>query len=493
MLPVYSAQQFRDWDRFTMEHKHMSSLKLMETAATAFVDCFTRHFDTGRTVLIFCGNGNNGGDGLAIARLLIQRSYQVMVVQIPVNDAGSPDYVENLNRLINLPFGDWLDSSKAMQFLNSDNKAVVVDAMIGSGLNRPLPQPIAKLVEALNALSNARIAVDIPTGLFVDQLAEGPVLNASMTISFQAPKRSFLMPESGPLAGQLELVDIGLSGEFILQTPTKEGYLQEEDIRVRLKSRNKFSYKNNFGHLAVIGGSSGMAGALCMAAKSALRSGCGLCSVVSPESGRVILQTAVPEAIYADIGNADWASYDTLAVGPGMGTSEEARQKVRQLLDSGIQRSVWDADALNILASENGIGRIPKGAILTPHIGEFDRLFGKSENHFKRIEKASEMSAKHEVYIILKGAHTAIISCEGFIYYNPTGNPGLAKAGSGDVLCGMVASFLAQAYSPLDASILGVYLHGLAADLAIRHIAPESLLPTDVIDHISSAINQIRA
>jgi len=499
-MKILSASQIKQLDLFTIEKEPIASIDLMERASLAFVDWFCEQFpQEEQKVLIFCGPGNNGGDGLAIARLLNQRFYTVELILCQISDQRSLDFEENFSRLpkraaipvINLKSGDpWPSIEEA---------GIVIDAIFGSGLNRPVEGYWGKLLAQLNQSNAIRVAVDIPSGLFADQHSEGPCFQAHYTLSFQLPKLAFLFPENGSWVGHWQLRPIGLQQIFIDQAETDYELITEELIRPLIKSREKFGHKGTYGHALLVAGSYGKTGAAVLAARACLRAGAGLVSVHAPASSYSILQIAVPEAMSSIDLNDQWISalpdlapYRSVGIGCGIGTAEITQQALRQFLEAAPPATVFDADALNILASHPDLlSMIPKGSLLTPHPGEFKRLFGETANDFERNEKQRAWAMKLECYILLKGAHSCIASPDGHCYFNSTGNPGMATGGSGDVLTGILTALLAQGYSSLHAILLGTYLHGLAGDLAAEQQGQQSLLAGDLIDHIGAAFRVI--
>ena len=375
---------------------------------------------------------------------------------------------------------------------------VVIDGLFGSGLNKPLSGGFASVVQYINASSAQVVSIDIPSGLMGEDNSNNSrqnIIHADLTLSIQLPKLSFLFPENEDIVGEWKLLDIGISPEFIRQADTPYIITEAQDVSQLIKPRKRFAYKNNFGHALLIAGSNGMAGASVLAARACLRSGTGLLTVHVPVCNHDILQTAVPEAIVQnDVHElyfaepVDLDNYQAIAIGPGIGQEEEtALATLDQLADCYIP-AVLDADAINILSSHrNYLNRLPKGSILTPHIGELERIIGKCNNSFERLTKAKELAAYLQCYMVVKGAYTVIITPQGKFYFNPTGNPGMATGGSGDVLTGIILALLAQGYQPENAARLGVYVHGLAGDIACRRMGEISLTASDIIDALPEA------
>ena len=499
-MKILSAAQIKQLDLFTIQTEAISSIDLMERASQAFVDWFCEQFSEGKQpILIFCGPGNNGGDGLAIARLLDQRSYHVQLVICQISKQRSSDFEENFKRLHKRTRVPVIELQSGDQWPALERAAILIDAIFGSGLNRPVKGYWGELLEYLNQSSALRVAVDIPSGLFADRHSEGPCFQADFTLSFQLPKLAFLFPENAQWLGDWSIRPIGLQQAFIDQAPCHQALVTEAFIRPFLKSREKFGHKGSYGHALLVVGSYGKTGAAILAARACLRAGAGLVTVHAPASSYPILQVAIPEAMSSIDPHEqsvsvlpDLKPYRSIGIGCGLGTAKATQEAFRQFLNSSPPPSVFDADALNILAIDQDLlTAIPKGSILTPHPGEFKRLFGASENDFERHEKQRSWAMKLGCYILLKGAHSCIACPDGHCYFNSTGNPGMATAGSGDVLTGILTALLAQGYSAYEAVLLGVYLHGLAGDIAAQQHSQQSLLASDLIDSLGTAFKEL--
>ncbi len=504
-MKILSASQTKELDNFTIQNEPISSLNLMERASSAFSSWFYHQFDSeegrGKPIYIFAGVGNNGGDGLAIARMLSTIfHYKVKAFIVTFSDKLTPDFVSNRQRLpIDLNVIHSTDS-----FPKIPENAIVIDAVFGSGLSRPIEGWLATLVSHLNkskSESNTKIvSVDIASGLFSDSNSESDaIIQPDFTVSFQLPKLAFLLPQNEKFVGEWNLVDIGQSEKGIEKAASDYEYIDRKLAKLLLKTRTKFSHKGTYGHLLIFAGSYGKIGAAVLCGKSALRTGAGLVSIHLPKSGYEIMQISAPEIMCSIDSDEevisklpDLSQFKIFAIGPGIGKSEKTIELLSNLLDSVESPIVFDADALNLL-SENQelLGKIPKNSILTPHPKEFERLAGKWENDFERLGRQVEFSQKYNCFLVLKGAHTSVSTPKGKVFFNSTGNSGMATAGSGDVLTGMIASLLAQNYSPQNASILGVYLHGLAGDLAVLETGKPSLIASDLIENVGKAFISI--
>ena len=497
MLKILSAQQTRALDAYTIAHEPIASIDLMERASQAFTDWFTGRFDITRRTGIVCGTGNNGGDGLAIARLLKVWGYHVQVWVVKGGTPETEDFKINRARMGDVVVTDITTSPEDAIFHTCD---VLIDALFGSGLSRPVEGIYAEVIQRINESNATRIAVDIPSGLRADAASQGEVVRARYTVSFQLPKLGFLFPNSVQFVGQWCLLDIGLSKDFLKQVAVSHYYLTPRAIRRRLKDRSQFDHKGTFGHALLVAGSVGKMGAAVLASRAVLRAGAGLLTVHAPTCGYVVLQTAVPEAMVIQDVSPDYTSgvagvdkYTTIGIGPGLGQAQPTVEALGKVLRQFRKPMVIDADALNILAAHpEMLEFVPPGSILTPHPKEFERMAGPWRDDFQRLELQKDLAARLKSVVVLKGAHTSIAAPDKTVYFNATGNPGMATGGTGDVLTGLLTGLLAQAYSAVDAAIIGVYLHGLAGDRAARDLGQESLIASDLIEAFPGAFRQIR-
>jgi ADP-dependent NAD(P)H-hydrate dehydratase / NAD(P)H-hydrate epimerase len=494
-MKIFTAEQIREWDQYTIHHEPVDSLLLMERAAARCTEWLLKNCNNANQFMIFCGKGNNGGDGLAIARMLFLQNRVIEVFVVESYTKASSDFSANFQRLQKLNV-----SVKAIW--NREDipvlpaNAVIVDALYGSGLNRPTEGITAELINTINRSGCTTVAVDIPSGLFADKSSKGcDVVQADFTLSFQSYKLAFLLPENEKYTGETVILDIGLHPDFERNTVARFELTERAFIKSLLLPRKKFAHKGSFGHAALLTGSFGMMGAAILAAKGCLRSGVGKADVHIPECGLNILQAAVPEAICKPGKNATHLSklpemdvYDAAGIGPGIGMHKETTELLKQFFLSYKKPAVLDADALNIIAANKILSDIiTPASVLTPHPKEFERLFGPSENDFDRIELALQKAKQHNIYIILKGRYSFIASPDGKGYFNSTGNPGMATAGSGDVLTGMITGLLAQGYSPLHAALIAVYWHGLAGDLAAKEKSEPAMIAGDIVEMLGKA------
>jgi len=497
MLKILSAKQTKELDQFTIEKEPVTSIELMERACIAFVDWFALHFRPDKKIGIVCGPGNNGGDGLGIARMLKELGYFVKIWIVKGDLKESEDFKTNLKRIEGkVGLYEISKESDRGLFAGCD---VLVDAIFGSGLSRPVEGIFAQVISCINQTDAVRVAVDIPSGLFADSPSSGEIVCAHHTVTFQLPKLAFLFPENHKWVGQWHLVDIGLSKEFIKSIPTSNYFVTEKSVKKIVRLRDQFSHKGTYGHALLIAGSYGKMGACVLAAKAALRSGLGLLTAHVPICGYSIIQTSAPEAMASVDSSENYfssvpenLSYTSIGVGPGLGTSSETVIALAKILKKFKKPMVIDADALNMLSlNQELLQLIPEESVLTPHPKEFERIAGGWRNDFEKLELLRSFSIKLKSIIILKGAYTAIACPNGNVFFNSTGNPGMAKGGTGDVLTGVLTALLAQGYSFTDSALLGVYLHGLAGDLAASEFGMNSMTATDLIDWIPHSFKKI--
>jgi NAD(P)H-hydrate epimerase len=469
MLPLLTSPQIREADAYTIANEPIASIDLMERAAKAFVGWFVNHFaDKKQDISVYCGTGNNGGDGLAIARILHEHQYKCVKVKVArFSDKASADFSTNLKRL-----ACEVIELKPGEDFPEENADIIIDALLGTGLSKPLSGDYLSLVKYLNSLKKTVVAVDVPTGFFaegnIDQSATA--LKASLVITFQQPKLSFLLPESAPHMDCCEVVNIGLNEKFIRSLDSPYQLIEEKDIRKKLKPRHRFSNKGTYGHALIIAGQPQTMGAVLLCSSACAHAGAGLTTACIPAKGLTALNSYLPEimAIIRQEDNVpkfEWNKFNTVAIGPGLGTDDYAMAIITDLVTNYKKPIVADADALNLLSHNiKLLKQLPENSILTPHMKEFDRMFGDHTSWWERLQTASKKAAEHQIYIVLKNDFTITATPEGKLYFNATSNAAMASGGMGDALTGIIAALLAQKYSPEDACLLGVYLHGKAGD-----------------------------
>ena len=501
-MKILSSSQLKELDKYTIEHEPIASIDLMERAACALTDAIIRRWDSSFHIVVFAGPGNNGGDALAVARMLSRKGYRVEVFLFNTKGRLSEECQTNLDRLKTCGSVYFTEISTQFDPPTLTESHVVIDGLFGSGLNKPLNGGFAAVVKYINASKAQVVAIDIPSGLMGEDNTYNirpNILRADVTLSIQLPKLSFLFPENEDIVGEWELLDIGLKQSFIDTAISVYSIMEEADIRSLIKPRKRFAHKGTFGHGLLIAGSYGMAGASILSAKACLKSGIGLLTVHVPIHNHDLLQATVPEAIVqTDIHERYFAQpthlnrYSALAIGPGLGQEEDTALAMMEQIQGSSLPIVLDADAINILSTHrNWLSRLPKRCILTPHLGELERLIGKCMDTYERFTKVKELAAYLQSYIIVKGAWTTIVTPEGNFYFNPTGNPGMATGGSGDVLTGILLGLLAQGYTREEACRLGVYIHGLAGDIAAEAKTEIGMTAHDIVEALPVAWKKI--
>lgn len=503
-MKIFTSAQIHELDKYTIENEPVSSIELMERAAKALTQAITDRWAATTPVVIFAGSGNNGGDALAVARLLADQGYQVVAYLFNISGSLSPDCAANRQRL--------KDNKRVKEFIEVINEfdpprleahMLVVDGLFGSGINKPLAGGFASLAKYINASPCQVVSIDVPSGLMTEDNTfnvRANIIRANQTLTLGQPKLSFLFAENQQFVGQLRVLDIRLSQEGIAKLETPYIMLEESDVRACMLARPAFAHKGQMGHGLIIAGSYCMAGAAILATQACLRAGAGKVSVNTPRRNISILQTAVPEAviqpsseetIYAEVVETD--EFDAVGIGPGLGQSEQTAIALISQLRRTQCPLVVDADAINILGNHRAwLQQLPKGVIFTPHPKEFDRLEGHSADSYERLTKACNLARRIQGYVVLKGHHTAICLPSGQVLFNTTGNAGMATAGSGDVLTGIITGLLARGYKQQEACVVGVYLHGLAGDLAASDLGEESLLASDIIRYLPQAFKRLK-
>lgn len=501
-MKILTGPQLKELDKYTIVHEPIDSIDLMERAAHALTEAIVRRWSKDFDIVVFAGPGNNGGDALAVARMLSQVGYRVEVFLFNTKGNLSEECQKNLERLKTCGSIYFTEISTQFDPPALTEKHLVIDGLFGNGLNKPLNGGFASVVRYINASKAQVVAIDIPSGLMGEDNTynvRANIIRADVTLSIQLPKLSFLFPENEDIVGEWELLDIGLKQSYIDAATTAYSTIEEAEIRQILKPRKRFSHKGTFGHGLLIAGSYGMAGASILAARASLRSGIGLLTVHVPIHNHDLLQISVPEAIVqTDIHERYFAQpthlnrYQALAIGPGLGQEEDTALAMMEQIQGSTLPLVLDADAINILSTHrNWLNRIPKRSILTPHLGELERLVGKCMDSYERLTKVKELAAYLQSYIIVKGAWSVVVTPEGAFRFNPTGNPGMATGGSGDVLTGILLGLLAQGYPQEEACLAGVYIHGLAGDMAAKEKTQMGMTAGDIVDALPAAWKKI--
>lgn len=501
-MKILSAQQLHELDLYAIQQEGITSAQLMERAATAVKKEIMKRWSGETPVVVFAGQGNNGGDALAVARMLHEEGYDVTTYLINPTGKLSADCQQNRDLLLDCDGARLTEVTSQFEPPQLTGQTLVVDGLFGTGLKRSLSGGFASLVKFINASPAQVVSIDMPSGLMCEDNTmnvRSHIVCADLTLTFHRPKLAMFMADCQTYIGELKVLDIGLSEKRTAAMDTPYEVAEESDVCGMLRSRNEFGHKGTFGHALLVAGSYGMAGAAILAARACLRSGVGKITVHTPTANNAILQVAVPEAVLNLDSHAeritvpvDTTPFDSLAIGPGIGThSDTALAFIEQVRHTHIPLLI-DADGLNILGGHKGwLQQVPKDCILTPHPAEFCRVGNHATDSFGILNGAREMAAEHKFYIILKGHFTAVCTPEGRVCFNPTGNSGMATAGSGDALTGIILALLAEKYPALNACRLGVYLHGLAGDLAASELGEESVTASDIIGYLPAAFKQV--
>ncbi|WP_119079589.1 NAD(P)H-hydrate dehydratase [Chitinophaga alhagiae] len=498
-MKILSARQIREADAYTIQHEPVSSLQLMERAAAECAGWLAHSFGEAPPYYVFCGMGNNGGDGLVITRLLRANGYNVQAYMVHHADAPSADNAANQATVAPIQHIHALT-----EFPEMEAPGIVVDAIFGTGLSRPVEGWVAGILHKINdaGARHTIVSIDMPSGLMADSSnVHAPCIHARYTLSFEFYKLAFLLPENAARTGQVEVLRIGLHPAYTAAAPTKYHLTDAQIIQTIYQPRAPFAHKGTYGHALIIAGSHGKMGAAILAVKACLRAGAGLVTAHVPQCGYNIMQTTIPEAMCETDEEVKYSSqfheafrlhrapdYAAIGIGPGIGTGHATAGALEKLLQLYHKPMVLDADALNIISTYPALlEKIPAGSILTPHPKEFERLFGPSPDHFARLELLSAKASALGLYILLKGRYSAMACPDGAVYFNPTGNPGMATGGSGDVLTGMLTGLLSQGYAPKAALLLGAWLHGQAGDLAASDVSEEAMVAEDIVYYLGQA------
>jgi NAD(P)H-hydrate epimerase len=501
-MKIPAVGQIKEADAYTIKHETIASIDLMERAAGKCYQWIVLNYGRSVTYKIFCGTGNNGGDGLAIARMMAEKNIKAETYVVRFSEKCSVDFNVNYQRLAKLRKVKMSDINPDSDFPAIEDNDIIIDAIFGSGLSKPVTEGIAAdVIKQINKSKARVLAIDIPSGLFVDDNSTntGEIVHAKQTLTFQFPKLSFLFAGNEPYVGKWQVLPIGLHRDFIREVKVNNFFVEAEDCHDILRPRSNFAHKGTYGHALLVCGSYGKMGAAVLSARSCIRSGAGLVTAYIPDCGYNIMQTAAPEIMCSMdsdnrvlTDNIDISTYIAIGVGPGIGTDEKTQKALKLLIQNSGNPMVFDADAINILAeNKTWLSFVPKNSIFTPHPKEFERLAGKSVHENERQQLQMEFSKKYGVYVVLKGAYTCISTPAGDCYFNSTGNPGMATAGSGDVLTGIITGLLAQKYTSFEACVLGVYVHGLAGDIAAKQLGYEALTANDIISFLGKAFKKL--
>lgn len=496
-MKIFSAEQLYEADKVTLEKEKITSEDLMERAGGQIFNWLHQRLNGAPVpIRIFCGIGDNGGDGLVVGRLLIEYGYNVTVYVVNCSDKRSKNFLFNYDKIKSVTKNWPILMKSENDFPEIDPEDIIVDAIFGIGLNRCPGGWVKKLIQYLNESVAFKLAIDIPSGLFsnLPLTDKDAVLKADHTLTFQSAKLSFFLPETAPFVLSFDVMDIGLDSEFFNKSEPLAQIIYKSEAQRFYKYREKFGHKGTYGHALIVAGSYGKIGAAALSTAAAFRIGAGMVTTFVPKCGYNIMQTVIPEAMIITDKEEEYISeikFDfqpsAIGVGMGIGKNKATAEALKHLFMNNKAPFIIDADALNLISENKGLLKLlPKNSILTPHPGELERLIGKWRNDYDKLEKVKKFSKKHKVVIVIKGAYTVTVF-EDNLYINSSGNPGMATAGSGDALSGVITGLLCQGYDPLLASVFGVYMHGYAGDIAVSQMGYEAIMANDIINNLGEA------
>lgn len=501
-MKIFSAKQLLEADKVTQKNQKITSLELMERASEKIFSEINHRLNGAQIpIKVFCGIGNNGGDGLVVARKLINQGYKdVNVFIINYSDKRSKGFLENYSAIKDITKKWPVLLAEGADFPEITPNDFIIDAIFGIGLNRPLPKWVSNLIDHINQSQAFVVSIDMPSGMMADdRIDHQSIIEANYTLTFQAPKLAFFLPETAPFAGNVQVIDIGIDQQYLNETQPEATIIGKEQVLNLYQPRTKFSHKGSFGHVLMIGGSYGMIGSMVLATKAAYRIGTGKVTTLVPKCGYQVMQTSVPEALVKTSGEEQLLpSMDlkieenqTICFGPGAGTDKKTMDFFEEVLSNLKKPMLIDADGINMLGIHKElIPKIPHQSVLTPHPKELEQLIGTWKNDFEKIEKTKAFSTKHNLVVVIKDAYTITVAGEN-LFINVNGNPGLATAGSGDVLSGIITGLIAQNYDPTVAAVFGVYLHANTADIIINQHMPEYVIASDLVDYLGLSLRSI--
>ena len=501
-MKIFSGKQIYEADAFTIEKQEISSFALMERAAGQLFQWLHQRMQGAQVKIhLFCGIGNNGGDGIALARHLWEHGYNFDTYVLNYSEKRSQDFLLNLDRLKERKiWPNFLNKGATLPEIHPDD--IIIDAIFGIGLNRPPDPWVGEIIQYLNAQGAFILSVDVPSGLYLDRAMEQPefAIRSNFVLSFQAPKLIFFLPETGPFIREWDILDIGLDPEYLETASVDYHLMTKMDLLPMYRPRTRFTHKGHYGHARIIGGSYGKIGAITLAAEACLRTGSGLVTCYVPKCGYQPLQSALPEVmVETDSNEKELTSIrandkiNVTGIGMGLGTSKKSEEALGKFLSEYSGPLVIDADGINIIAKHpEWLKALPPDTILTPHPGELKRLLGDWKDDFEKLDKARAFVDAYSCVLVIKGAHT-LVAYQGQGFINNTGNPGMATAGSGDVLTGVITGLLAQGYTAFQAAVMGVYIHGSAGDHAASQLGLEAIVASDITSKIGEAYKALLA
>ena len=496
-MNILSVAQLYEADKITIEKEEITSEALMERAGMQIFQWLHGRLQSSPvTIHVFCGIGNNGGDGLVVGRMLMDYDYNVLIYIVNCSDKRSTDFLVNCDRIKNVTKKWPIFLKSESDFPEIGSSDIIIDAIFGIGLNRCPDGWVKKLIRYLNEQKAFILSLDLPSGLFAEKAPEdkNAIIKADHTLTFQSPKISFFLPETSEYVNSFDVLDIGLDSDYISNLEPVAKLIGALEAQLLYKNRKRFSHKGTYGHSLIVAGSYGKVGAAVLASEAAYRVGAGLVTAFIPKCGYNIMQISMPEVMVNTDKENDFISDivqefepTVIGIGMGIGIRKETVDALESLLKFQKLPMIIDADALNIISDNKQLlDLIPKQSILTPHPGELKRLIGKWRNDFEKLEKVKKFSEIHDVIMVLKDAYTFIVYKEAF-FINSTGNPGMASGGSGDVLSGVLTGLVSQGYEPLNAAVFGVYLHGRAGDIAAQNMGFEAMTASNIIEKLGDA------
>lgn len=502
-MRIFNNETIRAIDKATIENENVTASDLVERASEAIANEIISRWRPNKPISIFAGFGNNGADALAVARILIEQGYnpEIFLFNIGGNMLSNECRICR-DKLLELGDINFTEIVKNFTLPALSSNHVVIDGLFGSGLNKPICGGFTTVIQYINESGATIVSIDVPSGMLGDWNANPinrNIIHANLTLAIQFPRLAFFLKDNAQLVGEWKVLEIGLSKEAIKNSATNFFLVEKSDIRCAIKKRNAFASKADCGSALIVAGSYGMMGAAVLSANAAIRSGVGKITVQSPQCGYNVMQVSAHEAMFVadkheliltDI--APRHTYDGIAIGPGIGTHEYTIQALEKFLKNTKQPIILDADALNCIALRPSLlNYIPSNSIITPHAGEFDRIFGEHKTDEARLRTALDRAKRYNIIIVLKGRHTAVVRHDGMIFFNSSGNASLATAGSGDVLTGLMAGFLAQGYVPEIASLIAIYVHGVAGEISSETHGIFGVKAGDIADNVGRALKQI--
>lgn len=484
---VFTAQDIKDWDRHTIRTQNITSIELMERAAVAIAKWLMKQYPSNTPFYIFCGTGNNGGDGFAVARILKENEYPVYTYLL----GNTAQFTGDTQYNFQLIGGDVTYLKDISILPDIPVNAVIVDAILGIGVNRPLKDQLAIVVDHLNNIQAHKVSIDIPSGWYADiHPPTYKAFKADYTLSLGVLKPSFVLPESAEYTGSIVVLDIGLSSSFKSSSHSEYFWLNKRGIQDLLQTSSSFTHKGTQGHTGLVVGSEEMMGAAILSAKAAMRSGVGKTTCILPKNQFQLLNITCPEVLLKDSKkNIPWNLFQSIGIGCGLGVNAFTQGLFEQVINTQ-KPVVIDADAILMAADSKHLSYSAQ-TIFTPHVKEAQALTGIASNSVDLLLNVRSFCVEKKVWMILKGKYSRVIGPEGKVYFNTTGNPGMATAGMGDVLTGIISALLAQGYDTGSAAMVGVYWHGLAADIAVESMGYPSLIASDVVEHLGVAYMQM--